>query len=125
MFEKICPDEEFLQAVPNPEDIILDDFLQDGNQNAGEPVGGAQADVVEPGSGEEESPAVETGDSAGEQPSDERENLASLAAEEQADADGTSRHPGEEGDGLAPEAVQEQADGDSRQTREEEVNYQH
>lgn len=33
VFEKICPDEEFLQPVPNPEDIILDDFLQDPNHN--------------------------------------------------------------------------------------------
>lgn len=33
VFEKICPDEEFLQPVPNPEDIILDDFLQDPNYN--------------------------------------------------------------------------------------------
>ena len=56
MFEKICPDEEFLQAVPNPEDIILDDFLQDGNQNAGaEPEGEAHADAVVQESTEEES----------------------------------------------------------------------
>lgn len=56
LFEKICPDEEFLQAVPNPEDIILDDFLQDGNQNAeAEPEGEAQADAVVQESTEEES----------------------------------------------------------------------
>lgn len=56
MFEKICPDEEFLQAVPNPEDIILDDFLQDGNQTAeAEPEGEAQADAVVQESTEEES----------------------------------------------------------------------
>ena len=55
MFEKICPDEEFLQAVPNPEDIILDDFLQDGNQTAeAEPEGEAQADAVVQESTEED-----------------------------------------------------------------------
>ena len=36
IFEEICPNEEFLPAVPNPEDIILDDFLQDATQNASE-----------------------------------------------------------------------------------------
>ena len=55
LFEKICPDEEFLQAVPNPEDIILDDFLQDGNQTAeAEPEGEAQADAVVQESTEED-----------------------------------------------------------------------
>ena len=39
MFEKICPGEEFLQRVPNPEDIILDGILQEGNQNVVEPAG--------------------------------------------------------------------------------------
>lgn len=27
IFTSICPDEEFLPAVPNPEDIIWDDYL--------------------------------------------------------------------------------------------------
>lgn len=59
MFEKICPDEEFLQAVPNPEDIILDDFLQDGNQNAeAEPEGEAQVDDVVQGSTDEDTSAA-------------------------------------------------------------------
>ena len=59
VFEKICPDEEFLQPVPNPEDIILDDFLQDANQNATEPGLDARADAVDPDSGEEP-PALTT-----------------------------------------------------------------
>ena len=59
VFEKICPDEEFLQPVPNPEDIILDDFLQDANQNATEPGLDARADAVDPDSGVEP-PALTT-----------------------------------------------------------------
>ena len=32
IFESLCPNEEFLPAVPNPEDIIMEDFLQTGEQ---------------------------------------------------------------------------------------------
>lgn len=60
VFEKICPGEEFLQRVPNPEDIILDDFLQDGNQSAAEPEGAAPAVETEPGISDEENKAFET-----------------------------------------------------------------
>ena len=100
MFEKICPDEEFLQAVPNPEDIILDDFLQDGNHNAVEPEGGAQdASAAEPGSGEEDGAGQEDaeGDSLGRQASDGDESHSSAVRQEQ-DGAGVANRPSDEED---------------------------
>ena len=106
MFEKICPDEEFLQAVPNPEDIILDDFLQDGNQNAeAEPEGEAQADAVVQESTEEESSSagmVEEQDRVTSEGADGRgeedacvkdESPASGASQEQRQDDQESKQP--------------------------------
>ena len=62
MFEKICPGEEFLQRVPNPEDIILDGILQDGNQNVVEPAGEvAQAGGTELDCHNDEKQASEAG----------------------------------------------------------------
>ena len=93
VFEKICPDEEFLQPVPNPEDIILDDFLQDVNQNATQPGLGAQADAVDADSGEEP-PALMTDQ------------------EQTEDGNGVSNQPGgEESPVLATEQEQANADG--------------
>ncbi|KAJ7383782.1 hypothetical protein OS493_026316 [Desmophyllum pertusum] len=94
VFEKICPDEEFLQPIPNPEDIILDDFLQDANQNATQP------DIAEGGD-----------DGASSQPSEEE--IPALAAEqEQAEGvDGASVHPSEE-EIPALTTEQEQVEGD-------------
>lgn len=104
MFEKICPDEEFLQAVPNPEDIILDDFLQDGNQNVeAEPEGEAQADAVVQESTEEESSSagmVEEQDRVTSEGADGRgeedtvfkdEDLTSDASQEQREDDQESK----------------------------------
>ena len=115
VFEKICPDEEFLQAVPNPEDIILDDFLQDGNQNAGEAEAGAQVDVVDPDSREDERPALETeqedeSDSTGRQASEGAKTVASETSQEHAEADGTDRERSEGGDAAASETSQEHAE---------------
>ncbi|XP_044176469.1 rab proteins geranylgeranyltransferase component A-like isoform X1 [Acropora millepora] len=62
VFEKICPGEEFLQRVPNPEDIILDGILQDGNQNVVEPAGEvAQAGETEHDCHNDEKQASEAG----------------------------------------------------------------
>ena len=117
VFEKICPDEEFLQPIPNPEDIILDDFLQDANQNATQPDIGVQADAVDPDSREESSglamaqEQAEGDDGTSSQPSEEE--IPALAAEqEQAEGvDGASVHPSEEEiPALATE--QEQVEGD-------------
>lgn len=35
MFEKMCPEEEFLPKAPNPEDIIYDDGETAGEQETG------------------------------------------------------------------------------------------
>ena len=35
VFEKICPEEEFLPAAPNPEDIIFDDGETGEEQETG------------------------------------------------------------------------------------------
>ena len=62
MFEKICPGEEFLQRVPNPEDIILDGILQDGNPNAVEPAEEVvQAEETEHDSHNDENQGSEAG----------------------------------------------------------------
>ena len=131
VFEKICPDEEFLQPVPNPEDIILDDFLQDANQNATQPGLGAQADAVDPDRGEEppalttDQEQTEDGNGVSNQPGGEgpaeqeragegcgvsnqpsgEENPVLAVEQEQADAHGTeSGQPSEEDSqsGIAP-----------------------
>lgn len=109
VFEKICPDEEFLQAVPNPEDIILDDFLQDGNQNVVEPEGGAQDDAAEPVSSEDGAgQEYAEGDSLGRQPNEGDESHSSAVRQEQDGAGVANRQPDEEGVGLGTR--QDQAD---------------
>ena len=109
MFEKICPDEEFLQAVPNPEDIILDDFLQDGNQNAeAEPEGEAQADAVVQESTEEESSSAAM--------VEEQDCVTSEGADGRGEGDA-----GVKDEGPASGASQEQREDDqeSKQSRNE------
>ena len=76
MFEKICPDEEFLLPVPNPEDIILDDFLQDPNQNASDTgIGdqGTDEENLDSGEASAEQEQVESADSP-DNPLSEEEN---------------------------------------------------
>ena len=104
VFEKICPDEEFLQAVPNPEDIILDDFLQDGNQNVVEPEGGNQGDAAESVSGEEDD---EEGDIS-RQPGEGEESHCLVVRQEQDEAGAADRKSDEEDVGLG--TGQDQAD---------------
>ena len=115
IFEKICPDEEFLQPVPNPEDIILDDFLQDANQNATQPGLGAQADAVDPDSGEEppalttEQEQTEGGNGVGNQPGGEE---GPVEQERDGEGCGVSNQPsGEESPVLATEQEPANADG--------------
>ena len=121
VFEKICPDEEFLQAVPNPEDIILDDFLQDGNQNAVEPEGGARdASASEPVSGDEDGAGQEhaEGDSVGRQPSEGDESHSSAGRQEQDGAGVANRQSDEEGMGLGMGQDQGDSNGANGQTTE-------
>ena len=101
MFEKICPDEEFLQAVPNPEDIILDDFLQDGNnQNAEEPVTGALADAGQTVSGEEVRPESGTEQELVEGDCEVGGRQSSEAGQEEAAVGVAERQQSEEGTGT-------------------------
>ena len=122
VFEKLCPDEEFLQAVPNPEDIILDDFLQDGNHNAVEPEGGAQDAAAEPGSGEEDGAGAgqehAEGDSLGRQPSDGDESHSSAGRQEQDGAGAINRPSDEEGMGLGTGQDQANSNGANGQATE-------
>ena len=124
VFEKICPDEEFLQPVPNPEDIILDDFLQDANQNATHPGLGPQAGAVDPG--EEEPPTLTTeqeqaegGNGVSLQPGGEEDPTEQERAGEGC---GVSNQPsGEESPVLAMEQKQTNGDGvESSQPSEED-----
>ena len=53
IFESICPGEEFLPAIPNPEDIIRDDFLQN-NEQSGNADGTVENQFQETGAAEAE-----------------------------------------------------------------------
>lgn len=102
VFEKICPDEEFLQPVPNPEDIILDDFLQDANQNGAEPGLDAQADAVDPDCGEElpalttEQDQAEGGSGVSNQPSGEESPVLATEQDQACTNGGERSQPSEE-----------------------------
>lgn len=119
MFEKICPDEEFLQAVPNPEDIILDDFLQDGNnQNAEEPEREALADVGQTVSGEEVRPESGTEQELVEGDCEVggrqslvagQEEAAVCVAERQQSEEGTGTQSGERGESQSSEVGRDEA----------------
>ena len=125
IFEKICPDEEFLQPVPNPEDIILDDFLQDANQNATQPGLDAQANAVDPDSGEEPPALTTEGDQAGGSSSVSKQSSGEESPTEQDQAEGgsgVSNQPSvEENPVLATEQEQAYANGgESSQPSEED-----
>lgn len=96
VFEKICPDEEFLQPVPNPEDIILDDFLQDPNHNAAQTDLGDQQndDSTSSGEGRAVYEQAEGGDSG--------DGLDSQSVEE-GNGTGTGATPSEQQEPLADE----------------------
>ncbi|KAL9971645.1 hypothetical protein ACROYT_G017841 [Oculina patagonica] len=128
VFEKICPDEEFLQPVPNPEDIILDDFLQDGNQNAAQPDLGGEADDADPASGEE-TPALGTEQEQAEgnggsvsQPNVEESPVLATEQEQFVGESGASSQPSEEESpvlAMEQDQAKGESDASSQQSGEE------
>lgn len=105
MFEKICPGEEFLQRVPNPEDIILDGILQDGNQNVVEPAEEvAQAGETELDCHNDESQASEAGP-------DEKERNEAIISEADEETQGHSSGDAEQNVEIAEAKEQHVEEG--------------